>query len=62
MNHQFKLGWPDYLLIALTCGLVLIAMEYLFPRIEDQFRTRTGHAVERDEVHGSPPIPETAHD
>ena len=59
---RFRPGLPDYLLIALTCGLVLIAIKYLYPRMEDWFRAETRPPPGRDAIYTFSPITETAHD
>ena len=46
MKPPFRLGPADYILIALTCGLVLVAVEYWKPVVEDWFRAVTAPAPE----------------
>ena len=41
MKSPFKLGWADYVLIALTCGLVLLVVDRLSDPVEGWFRTIT---------------------
>ena len=41
MKPPFKLGLADYVLIALTCGLVLLAIEHWTPALENWLRAVT---------------------
>ena len=41
MKSPFKLGLADYVLIALTCGLILLVIDRWSDPIEDWLRTIT---------------------